>query len=178
MNDIDRARWRRPAAVDAHADNHGQAPSADERKTAIEYLRGDDYSGRQSLVHAALEIAAERLYGTLLGGGLRMNRCLDIYERLRPHTAEKPEQESEEHLDLANRGPIRSDDAAYTAAKMLVEALDEHHRRHYGVDSANQPKRPTAESVERRTPPDHRGRGRGVGARRRQTAASGGSPKR
>ena len=69
MNDIDRARWRRPAAVDAHADNHGQAPSADERKTAIEYLRGDDYSGRQSLVHAALEIAAERLYGTLLGGG-------------------------------------------------------------------------------------------------------------
>ena len=59
-----------------------------------------------------------------------------------PHTRERPEEENQWRLDRENRGPVRSNDAARTAARMLVQSLDQYQGEQYGQTDDGTPQRP------------------------------------
>ena len=59
-----------------------------------------------------------------------------------PHTRERPEEENQWQLDRDNRGAVRSNDAARTAARMLVQTLDRYQGEQYGQTDNGTPRAP------------------------------------
>ncbi len=88
------------------------------------------------------EIAAERLGGSVRTEPDAFNREFDIYRRLKPHTRRRPKEENQWRLDRENRGPVRSNNAARTAAKILAEALDQYQSEQYGRNENGTPHGP------------------------------------
>ena len=143
-SEIERARRRRGPAVQAHADTHGLAPSTEESRAAESYLNGGSNAAgtRPGLADVIDELARKRLDGSAPARSDAFGREFDIYWRLMPHTRERPREENQWQLDRENRGPVRSDRAARTAARMIKEALDQYQGERYGQTDTGTPRAP------------------------------------
>ena len=59
-----------------------------------------------------------------------------------PHTRERPKEENQWELDRDNRSAVRSNDAARTAARILVQSLDQYQGEQYGQTDNGTPRAP------------------------------------
>ena len=118
--DIERARRRRPTAVQAWAELGGLPPEPREFENVSNWLAGTDT--RRGLDLTIDAIACARLDGSAPTGADQHIRYFAIRDQL------KPTDERDEH----NRGPLRSHNSAEAAARILAIGLDAYQREQYG----------------------------------------------
>ena len=133
-------RERSTQSTQERARSRVQAPTKAEVEAAERYLLGR--ADRPALDTVADEIATERLDGSARVQPDPFSREWDVCRRLLPHTRERPREENQWKLDRENLGPVRSNDAARTAARMLVQVLDQYQREQYGETNEGTPREP------------------------------------
>ena len=120
---------------------HADTPTAEEIRTAEEYLKGGPNAAgsRLGLADVVNQIAKARLDGSTPVEPDEFRRLWKIRGQLEPHTRERPPKENQYRLDRESRGACRSPRGAQTAAEIAVKALDEYQGEHYGIDEQGVP---------------------------------------